>query len=280
MSKPAWEYLTSHLPEIRRTVLPNTGSKLGEPGLALLLYLSGQANKKGEFFMTAKTMQDETDIATLRQVEKLLAGFIALGWITPTGETVSYMERGRPTPVYLLTLFPEYAQQFARTVQKSDDIPSGDTVEKATKPNKEKTLQKNTLPEPEPEPEPQPEPGSGLGAGGWGKEHDQLLSDILACEDLSKDNGKLQPWLVKAYKPLIVRALRDRPAPDLVAWCLDMRQGREHKAEFERQPCPVCNDQIFHGTGDPLDGQKALWAGQELGWVPCTNCQPWLVNVS
>jgi hypothetical protein len=268
MSKPAWEYLTNHLPEIRRAVLPNTGSRIGEPGLALLLYLSGQTNKKGEFFMTVKTMQEETDIATQRQVEKLLAGFIALGWITPTGESVEYMGRGRPTPVYCLTLFPQYAQQFARTLHESGEIPSAETVEKSSKANTEKALRKNN--ETESEPQPEPDPQAGQGAGAWGIEHDQLLTECLACEPTDGDNGRLVPWLKKQYRPIVLRALKERPSPDLVRWCLDTRRGIEHAQPHE--PCKSCGDYTFHGGGDPLDGLKAVWTGSE--YLPCPVCNP------
>ena len=279
MSKPAWEHLTTHLPEIRQAVLPNTGSKIGEPGLALLLYLSGQTNKQGEFFMTAKTMQEETGIATLRQVEKLLAGFVALGWITPTGETNRYMERGRPTPVYVLTLFPQYAQLFARTLHKSEEIPSGETVEKSSNANTEKAFLKNN--ETESEPEPEPDPQAGHGAGIRGEEYHQILADCLACEPTEGDNGRLVPWLIKQYDPIILQALKDRPSPDLVAWCVDTRRGIQHRKAKAPSPashapdplrpwhhaspdCPICNGQ---GTGN-------YWSDQEqrrVSWL-CKCC--------
>jgi hypothetical protein len=277
MSEPAWEYLTTHLPEIRGAVLPNTGSKIGEPGLALLLYLSGQTNKQGEFFMTAKTMQEETGMATLRQVEKLLAGFVALGWITPTGETDRYMGRGRPTPVYVLTLFPQYAQLFAQTLHKSEEIPSPQTVEKLSKPNREKDYLKNNETESEPEPDPQ----AGQGAGAWGADHDQLLADCLACEPKEGDKGQLVPWLIKQYRPIVLRALKDRPDTDLVGWCFSTRQEiqtpkRETPSPTSHAPnpsrpwdhaspdCPICNGQ---GTGN-------YWSDQEqkrVSWL-CKCC--------
>lgn len=279
MSKPAWEYLTTHLPEIRQATFPDPSSKtgtrpIGEPGLALLVYLSGQTNKQGEFFMTAKTMQEETGIATLRQVERLLAGFIYLGWITPTGETISYMERGRPTPVYVLTLFPQYAQLFARTLHKSDEIPSPQAVEKLSKPNREKDYLKNN--ETESEPQPEPNPQAGQGAGAWGIEHDQLLADCLACEPKEGDNGRLVPWLEKQYRPIVMRALKERPDPDLVGWCVSTRQGiqtpKRETPSPTSEPCETCGDYIFRSGGDPLDGLKAVWTGKE--YLPCPVCNP------
>jgi hypothetical protein len=208
MSKPAWEYLTTHLPEIRQAVLPNTGSKIGEPGLALLLYLSGQTNPQGEFFMTAKTMQEETGLATLRQVEKLLAGFVALGWITPTGETNRYMNRGRPTPVYVLTLFPQYARLFAQTLNKSEEIPSGGTVEELSKANRQKDYKnfRQIEPEPEPEPDSEPEPRSVVSESARQEKAGIFADEVLTIcieletEDMALRGEPILPGLVKRWK--------------------------------------------------------------------------------
>jgi hypothetical protein len=238
MSKPAWEYLTTHLPEIRQAVLPNTGSKIGEPGLALLLYLSGQTNPQGEFFMTAKTMQEETGLATLRQVEKLLAGFVALGWITPTGETNRYMNRGRPTPVYVLTLFPQYARLFTQTLHKSEDIPSGGTVEELSKANGQKDYKNFREIEPEPEPEPDSEPDSvSVVSKSARQEKEGINADEvmricieLETEGMTLRGAPIQPGIVKAWKAdysrLITEAIAKRQGDtaDDVAWhCHNLR---------------------------------------------------------
>jgi hypothetical protein len=273
MSRQAQDYLSEHLPEIRRATYTDTTKKtgtrhIGENGLALLVYLCDHTNREGVFFMSARSMQEGAGIATIREVRRLLAGFTELGWITPTGETVSYHGRGTPTPVYALTLLPGVV------VNAKSDLSSvpGDTpktIEKTTEPLTHKGENEKTDRKTEPEPEPQP------GAGwAWDKKHDQLLADILACEDMAGDKGNLKTWLVKQYKPLVVRALRDKPAPDLVAWCLDMRRGIEHKHEYGKQPCTVCNDYVFHGTGDPLDGKHAVWLGNALGWQECQACKP------
>lgn len=267
MSKPAWEYLTTHLPEIRRTVLPNTGSQIGEPGLALLVYLSGQTNKQGEFFMTAKVMQEETDIASLRQVEKLLAGFIALGWITPTGQTVEYMGRGRPTPVYVLTLFPQYADKYTRTLHKSDEIPSGETVEKASKPNMEKALPKNYWTESEPQPQPEPQPDE-MGSGG---EFDELLRKCIEWEKANYPHkagvGLLVTWR-KQYTPIVTRALRDRPTEDLVLWCVELRiPGRTDYQHKPNQPAPLVHiEPDPEPEPEPMKGTPGCPTCEGKGW--------------
>jgi hypothetical protein len=224
MSRPAWEYLTTHLPEIRR-------ANIGEPGLALLVYLTGQTNKQGEFFMTAKTMQEETGMASLRQVEKLLATYIGLGWITATGSTVSYGGRGRPTPVYVLTLFPQYATIYARTVHESEHlpsrIPSGGTVEKTMEPNREGVSRVSIGSEPEPQPEPQVT--SDQGGRAWGQEHELLLANCVATDlrlhPVKTDRGQIVPHLRKEYRPIVTRALKEQPPTDLVGWCYQVRRG-------------------------------------------------------
>ena len=272
MSRPAWEYLTTHLPEIRR-------ANIGEPGLALLVYLSGQTNKQGEFYMTAKTMQEETGIASLRQVEKLLAVFIDLGWITATGDNVSYGGRGRPTPVYVLTLFPQYATSYARTLHESEQIPSVGTVEKTTKPNRESVSRVSIGAEPEPQPEPRTQVTSDQGGRAWGDEHERLLADCVATDKRLRpavDKGALVPYLQNIYRPIVTRAMNERPTTDLVGWCVQVRNGeapapattdtRQQGRQIDNaQPdCPDCEGRGYFYNPDPPPGTKTT----EL--CPCT----------
>ena len=285
MSRQATAYLIENLPEIRRATYTDKNQKtgtraLGEDGLSLLFYLCDTANAKDghRFFMTAESMREDTGISTLRTVRRLLAGFTELGWITPTGETVSYMGRGKPTPVYVLTLVPGVsvtAQKLRTGVPAS--VPEGTSTD--TKANNANTLRENDYSEPEPQPEPDPQ--AGQGAGAWGIEHDQLLADCLACEPKEGDNGRLVPWLEKQYRPIVLQALRDRPDPDLVGWCFSTRQGiqtpkRETPSPTSHAPdpsrpwdqaspdCPICNGQ---GTGN-------YWSDQEqkrVSWL-CVCC--------
>lgn len=282
MSKPAWEYMTTHLPEIRRAVLPNTGRPIGEPGLALLLYLSGQTNKYGEFFMTQKVMQEETDIASLRQVEKLLAGFEQLGWITRTGQTVQYMERGRPTPVYVLTLFPQYAEKYAQTLQKSDDIPSVGTGEKTLNPNREKTLLKNnrTESEPQPETEPEPQPESTTSAdraGEVGLGNGELLAQVIAWEvehfQGQAGQGLLKKWRT-TYPGIVARALELNPPGNLVHWCIeqympgrtDYYKAAKPKTEPKHWDLPPMEPEPMRGVpGCPTCGGRGWYFHKENG---------------
>ena len=280
MSRQATAYLIENLPEIRRATYTDKSQKtgtrsLGEDGLALLVYLCDHANKENQFFMTAESMKEDTGISTLRTVRRLLAGLTELGFITPTGEVIRYQGRGKPTPVYALTLVPgvSVTAQNERIGVRTG-VPGGTSTE--TKTNARNSLQKNDDSEPEPQPEPNPQ--AGQGAGAWGIEHDQLLAECIACEPTEKDNGKLKPWLEKQYKPLVLRALKERPDPDLVGWCVDTRRGIE-RTKAPKQ-CDTCNGYVFRSGGDPLDGRHALWnygAGQ---WEPCPECETDLADLT
>jgi hypothetical protein len=277
MSRQATAYLAHHLTEIRRATYTDKSQKtgtraLGEDGLALLLYLCDTANAKDghRFFMTAESMREDTGIATLRTVRRLLAGFTELGFITPTGETVSYMGRGKPTPVYVLTLVPGVSVN-AQNERIGVRTGAPEDISTETKANNANTLRENNYSEPEPEPEPDPQ--AGHGAGAWGIEHDQLLAECLACEDTKGDNGRLVPWLKKQYRPLVIQAIKERPSPDLVGWCVDTRRGIEHRTKEEPpEPCQTCGGYIFRSGGDPLDGKHAVWTGKE--YLPCPLCEP------
>jgi hypothetical protein len=274
MSRQATAYLIENLPEIRRATYTDKSQKtgtrsLGEDGLALLVYLCDHANKENQFFMTAESMREDTGISTLRTVRRLLAGFTELGFITPTGEVISYQGRGKPTPVYALTLVPgvSVTAQNER-IGVRIGVPGGTSTE--TKTNTRNSFQKNDDSEPEPQPEPNPQ--AGQGAGAWGIEHDQLLADCLACEPTDRDNGKLKPWLEKQYRPLVLQALKERPDPDLVGWCVDTRRGIERTKS--PQKCETCNGHIFWGSGDPLDGKHAVWRYGAGRWELCPECEP------
>jgi len=108
MSNEALQYVAENLAQLRRfTYLDNGKEKaLGENGLALLVFLADASHiDLHTFFMTQRTMAEEIGCG-VRAVQKLLAGFIEVGWITATGEIIRYMGRGTPTPEYELTLVP------------------------------------------------------------------------------------------------------------------------------------------------------------------------------
>jgi hypothetical protein len=282
MSRQATAYLSENLPEIRRATYTDKSQKtgtraLGEDGLALLFYLCDHANAKDghRFFMTAESMREDAGIATLRTVRRLLAGFTELGWITPTGETVRYMGRGKPTPVYALTLVPGVSVN-AQNERIGVRTGAPGDISTDTKANNANTSRENYYSEPEPQPEPDPQ--AGRGAGAWGIEHDQLLAECLACEDTKGDNGRLVPWLEKQYRPIVLRALEERPDPDLVGWCVDTRRGIERTKAPKK--CETCNGYVFRSGGDPLDGRHALWNYDAGQWEPCPVCETDLADLT
>jgi hypothetical protein len=282
MSRQATEWLHQNWAPLRRLTYtePNGKERPAFEGDAAILasWLMDHLNQYGTFWHKAETLAEETGSA-VRSVRRILAGWESIGVIQRIG-TRTHNGRGRPSVEYAWKLGDLYKADLLAVENASigaqlvSQLVSHGTSENDSKANKEKEL--TEIGYLEPEPEPQPEPATSSEAGGaWGIEHDQLLRDIMDCEDTSRDKGRLKGWLVKQYRPLVVRAIRDNPAPDLVAWCKDMKNGIEHEAEFSKQPCPVCHDYVFYGAGDPLSGKKAVWLGHQMGgWAPCINCQP------
>ena len=109
MSKPAYVRLVERIPAIRKMQYTDSTGKprhIGETGAWLLMYLCSELNKDGTFFMTAEAMRELTGTSTVAEIRRLLAGFEQLGLITRTGEEISYLGRGRPSPIYAMTFVP------------------------------------------------------------------------------------------------------------------------------------------------------------------------------
>lgn len=219
---------------------------IGETGQLLLAYLCDHANKIGTFFMTAENMREDTGTATTREIRKLLAGFEQIGVVTRTGELIRYQGRGKPTPEYALTWVPGLWKQNENTLSGvsigvSIGV-SGDTRktdEKQTEPLSQKgSSETNTHrhePEPEPQPDPEPKPANGsnsetgtgvLGGREWTDDHEQLLEQCLYYEPKDKDKGKLVEYLRREYEPIVRHALKEKPEPDLVSWCVETRRNK------------------------------------------------------
>lgn len=286
MSYEASKWLNENWPTLRHLTYtePNGKTRPAFQGDAAILasVLMDHLNAHGTWWAKARTLEEWSGVPE-RAVRRILAGWESAGYCERIGDRPN--PRGNPSPEYAWKLGGLYRpEQLAAKIaaitdpkpaHKGSQLMSQGTRKKSSTANNDKAFGEIDKIEPEPEPEPA---ANGEGAGGWGTKHEQLLADILSCEDMTGDKGRLRDWLTKKYRPLVIRAIRDQPAPDLVAWCLDMKRGIEHKAEFDKQPCPVCHDHVFIGAGDPLHGKKALWAGQSHGWVECANCQPWLVT--
>lgn len=223
MSRHATDWLGENLAEITKTTLPN-GNGMGRDGFVLLFYFCDRANKEGSFFMQVRTIMEETGLS-MTAVKSLMSQFEKLGWITPTGQTVKYMGRGKPTPEYLLTCVPEIAQNM-RTGARTGARPSTSTEIKA---NKEKaSTKKNELelePQPEPKPEPQPESTTSADrAGEVGLGNGELLAQVIAWEvehfQGQAGQGLLKKWR-DAYPGIVARALELNPPGNLVHWCIE-----------------------------------------------------------
>ena len=215
---------------------------IGETGITLLVYLCDHANKNGTVFMTAENMREDTGTATTREIRKLLAGFEQIGVLTRTGELISYLGRGKPTPEYALTWVPGLWKQNENTLSGVSIGVSGDTrktAEKQTEPLSGKGSSETNTHRHEPEPEPQPDPerksengsnpetGAGvLGGREWTDDHEQLLEQCLYYEPKDKDKGKLVEYLRREYEPIVKHALKERPDPDLVSWCVETRRNK------------------------------------------------------
>lgn len=273
MSRQASAYLAQHLYEIRRATYLE-GDKvrpLGETGLALLVYLCDATNKNGTFFMTAETMKDEVGIATIRQVRRLLAGLEQIGWITRTGELISYEGRGKATPEYALTLVPglwiQDRKQRSGVPQGTEQVSHG-TPENTLRTNNEKgsVVFSFSEPEPQPHPEPHPEPlrlqvSTEAEGGGkeWGERHEQVLAGCLAKEDYRNDKGGLRKHKTEQYRPVIIDAIRAYPGRNndtLVSMCMtSVRTGEPLKAP--KAPDRMqCADAIESAYRDGKRGQE------------------------
>lgn len=242
MSKDALVLVAQNLPTITRARFTDTTTKTGDralglQGLALLLFLAETANKDNEFFPTVETMRNESGIATTREVHRLLRGLTELGYITPTGEVMSYKGRGKPTPVYAFTL--------AQVV--NSDLISDQSSDQVDTRKLGKVKQGNTSakiselePEPKPEPKPQPEPDlrSGEGRQGkeWGKFHSEVLAECLAWERANFtgiDRGHIAKAWEKDYRPLVALAIETRPQAtlaDQVSWCIEQRSAKRGRS--------------------------------------------------
>lgn len=278
MSITATQYLAENLYDIRRaTFTDETGRTrgIGEDGLALLLYLCDRTNSRAVFFMTARTMSDETG-TTLRVVRRLLAGFEALGWIQRTGELVRYMGRGKPTPEYALTLVPglwENARIGAQLVPLQ--VPTG-APKNSEKPNGGSVSSVGDETEPEPQPEPQPSHSTGTrsqrdtAAGAGGELREQI---VRQCEQRRRETypgidrgGLARHWATKD-RPNAVQAMREHPGADLetlVTATLALDSEYTPPAPPPAPRPPVC--QVCQGKGE--------YSPMHSVWLVCKDCNP------
>lgn len=211
MSRAAAANVAYRLSEIRR-------AGVGETGLALIVYLADRADKKGEVFMMAETMREDTGTATIREMRRTLAKFIKLGWLTPTGETIRYKGRGKPTPVYGFTFTPGLWKG-AQPEPISDRIGAELVTDLVTEETPETGLKRSNDAETGHgialEPEPQPQPGApGETGREWGDTHEQIFTYVWAWEPHDNDRGHLQRHVRSDYRPIICNLVARYPDGD------------------------------------------------------------------
>jgi hypothetical protein len=301
MSIEAHKWLADNLADLRRLtyleVNKKTGAEkirpLGEPGLALLVYLCDAVSKKtGTFFMTIETMQEETGISNKRQVQRLLAAFQDWDLITKVGE-IRYLGKGRPTPEYRLTCVygvPQDSEKTLSGVPLSVQQVSPGTSENSIKRDEQRTsdILRVSEPEPQPEPhsEPQPEPelkhadGAALGGNGQLRMKEVLglvvkfeLEDYPPKEPIA-DPEALARHVENKYKLIVADGLEKYPessARDLARWCITQCRGLPQHAELlaDLGHCHNCNS-TGKVRGLPIEREGYTYAGE---LVPCPACQ-------
>ena len=283
MSKQALFYYAENLHLVQKATFTDaTGRERGlaENGRDLLVFLCNATNEKQGFVfhMGYQYIAEETGIH-INTVKRLLAGLEQLGWITRTGVVVRHMGRGAPSIEYELTFYTRSIAQNMRTGSQTSSHMATDNLAKG-KPSKEAVTELGLETEPKPKPEPKTQVTSDLVGQEWGQEHELLLADCVATDlrlhPVKHDRGQIVPHLQKQYRPIVTRAMKERPTTDLVGWCYQVRNGEApapattgtghqgRQIDNARPDCPDCEGRGYFYNPDPAPGQLTT----EL--CPCT----------
>jgi len=238
MSKPAYVRLVERIPAIRKMQYTDSTGKprhIGETGAWLLTYLCSELNKDGTFFMTAESMRELTGTSTVAEIRRLLAGFEQLGLITRTGEEITYLSRGRPTPVYAMTFVPGIWKP--EPLGSPLDSPQA-TNRNTDEPYRERENSFLSEIEPEPEPEPDSEPDSlSVVSKSARQEKEGISADEvlricieLETEGMTLRGAPIMPGVIKKweteYPSAIAKAITERhgdTAEDIAWYCHNLR---------------------------------------------------------
>ena len=271
MSRHLVEWLLQHpieLPEVE-----NVGA---DRAWRVLLGLADHANEStGAVWVSDRTQERETGLERRGIIQPVRLALQQAGWLVDTGK------RGAKGVKHYELIVPGYNRPVVsgegdlatKTVRKSV---SGEASGEASgvgsgEGDLAQTEQNRTSP---------PNPPQGArsrhdqGGQEWGQEHDQLLADYLGRE---KENttkygaGLVQKWLTE-YKPIVRRALKERPTTDLVTWGYNLRNGltapattvRDHPIHKAQPDCPDCEGRGYFYNPDPPPGMPTT----EL--CPCT----------
>lgn len=301
MSRRHTDWYWSHLNELQKVTFVDPKGKersfLGH-GLMLIGWLCDQArDDDGTVFMSVRSMSEDTGI-TQRTINKLLAAFLQVGWLTYTGER-RYLGKGTPTPVYLVSVGNpsppvDRGKKSKTQEQKSDlgvsqvlsQVLSPATPLKTVKPLQDKELSENSVsypyPYPEPDPNPYPEPmsprtdpaGAGKGKGQGRGDLEQLVTlcvraDLEDRPPQGTPGPRLLDKVARDYRPIVADAVRLFPVAtqqDLVTYCVGKRRNEPASNTLlaALQPdmanCPDCKGQgvIYTYPNGPEGGSRPV----------------------
>jgi hypothetical protein len=262
MSRHLVEWLLQHpieLPEVE-----NVGA---DRAWRVLLGLADHANEStGAVWVSDRTQERETGLERRGIIQPVRLALQQAGWLVDTGK------RGAKGVKHYELIVPGYDRPVVsgegdlatKTVGKSvsgeasgvgSGVGSGEGDLAQT--------EQNRTPPPNP---PQ---------GEWGQEHDHLLANCLGREKNKTPNygaGLVRNWH-RDYRPIVTRALKERPTTDLVGWCYQVRNGeaptpattvKSTQGDKYDPTCTTCD------KGLVIVRDKTYPGSFDTEWCPCT----------
>jgi hypothetical protein len=226
----------------------------------VLMGLADHADENtGAVWVSDRTQERETGLERRGAVQPVRKALEQAGWLVDTGKRgiKGVKKYELIVPGYDRPVVSGLADHATKTVEKT---PSG--VGSGVGSGLGSGLADHAQTEPNRTPPPNPPQGANSqhdqGEKEWGQEHDHLLANCLGREKDKTPNygaGLVRNWH-RDYRPIVTRALKERPTTDLVGWCYQVRNGEA--------PTPAT-------TGKSTQGDK---------YDPtCTTCDKGLVIV-
>ena len=267
MSRHLVEWLLQHpieLPEIE-----NVGA---DRAWRVLLGLADHANEStGAVWVSDRTQERETGLERRGIIQPVRLALQQAGWLVDTGKRgakgVKHYEL--IVPGYERPVFSGEGDLATKTVNKSR---SGEASGEASGEGDLAQTEQNRTPPPNP---PQgARSRHDQGGHERGQEYDQLLADCLGREKKETRDygpGLVRRW-VKDYDPIVIRALKERPATDLVTWCYNLRNGLSAPATTVKRTqgnnydpnCTKCDKGLVTLRDTKFPGSF------DTEWCPCT----------
>ena len=271
MSRHLVEWLLQHpieLPEIE-----NVGA---DRAWRVLLGLADHANEStGAVWVSDRTQERETGLERRGIIQPVRLALQQAGWLVDTGK------RGAKGVKHYELIVPGYDRPVVsgegdlatKTVRKSvSGEASGEASGVGSGEGDLAQTEQNRTPPPNP---PQGARSQhDQGGQEWGQEHDQLLADYLGREKEKTTKygaGLVQKWLTE-YKPIVRRALKERPTTDLVTWGYNLRNGLSTPATTVKRTqgdkydpnCTECDKGLVTLRDTKFPGSF------DTEWCPCT----------